>query len=255
MKAFLTKIIFVLGTVVRMIFPPSYSLARLERYYKSYIGRHPETSIARYALATLYNDFGRFTDARRELEVILKTSTPTDSTLQLMGEVCFRLGDYSATISYLESMSRPPQSNKFYSGYLGMSHAALGNYDKALPHLLLAVELPVKTVRTGKVAVDEGNLHEAIGFCLLKLGRFDQAVKSYQKALRLGSVSPERRNNAALAHAQYANALLKAGRFDDAFDEFQSALDLKPESAIAESITKALEEIAQRVPPSRYEQN
>jgi tetratricopeptide (TPR) repeat protein len=102
--------------------------------------------------------------------------------------------------------------------------------------------------------------HNCLGVVLFKAGRIEEAIQSYDTALRLRPAYPEAHNNLgyalteagripaaikeleialrmepdyAIAHNNLGNALLKSGRVADAIAHYQAALRLEPDFAQA----------------------
>jgi serine/threonine-protein kinase len=68
--------------------------------------------------------------------------------------------------------------------------------------------------------------HNAVGYALLRLHRFDEAVDHLQQAIQLDP-------NYAVAHYDLGNALQRTDRLNEAIDQFEQALALEPDLAAA----------------------
>ena len=184
----------------------------------------------RLFLANLYKDYLKYPEARKQFEVLLHQGRKDPSeTIQPLGEICYRLKDYSGAIEQLETIADRYSHDKHLNGYIGMSYARTGSYQKGVSHLIRAVDCPVKKGRISGLkegslpGVDEGSLSESIGYCFFKLRLFENSAEWYLKALSLepdGPRSAEIRDNAASAHTQLGNTLLKKGKIEEAIAHF-----------------------------------
>ncbi len=100
-----------------------------------------------------------------------------------------------------------------FNGWLekGNMHAKKGELDLAIECYKRASELDPD---------DEKPLFN-LGLALKRMGKFDEAIQAYDKALAI-SEDPETWNNKG-------NALARLGRFDEAVESFRNALRLKPD--------------------------
>ena len=73
---------------------------------------------------------------------------------------------------------------------------------------------------------DNVEAHNNLGSVLLKMGRVDEAIAHFQKALQIKPDSAE-------AHNNLGNVLLQKGRVDEAMVHYQKTLQIKPDSAEA----------------------
>ena len=91
-------------------------------------------------------------------------------------------------------------------------------YAKALPYF----------VETIKRNPDHGPGYFQIGYCLSKLGQYQEAIESYKRALR---IIPKE----AAVHGNLCVAYGNTGRYDEAIDSCKAAIQLKPDFAEAYS--------------------
>jgi len=93
----------------------------------------------------------------------------------------------------------------------------LERYREARRHFEKALGLP-RSKRAGA--------HNGLGFTLLNLGKLDEAVDCYKKALR---INPED----ALIHYYWGNALLKFRKPEQAVEQYRKVLEINPRFALA----------------------
>ena len=231
MLRLLRKIAFRLNTLLKVVLMPIYSFEGLERYYRAYLEREPADCFARWALAELYSVNAKYVEAKQEFETLLKYGHKEPSILKALGEMCYRLGDYSEAIRCFEQVEWRHSNDKYFNINLGTSYVYNQAYEKAIPRLIRAETLSLKSSQT----------YEMVGFCFFQLGSYEQSAEWYQRALSLNPSSPlEVRNNVARARVHLANALLREGKRTDAVSQFHSALEMKPEDSIVQAISTTL---------------
>jgi serine/threonine-protein kinase len=174
------------------------------------------------------------------------------ATLNMLGELCARVGEYGPATRLLERawqshpddfwinnslgstllMTRPPrldEAMRFLSTAVSLRPtspgarldlaAALeksGRRDEAIAEFHRALQLNPRNVWA----------HNELGNALLRMGRTNDAIGEYHAAIALG---PE---NARL-HNNLGQALQAGGHLDDAIDEYRRALRLNPRLAEA----------------------
>jgi tetratricopeptide (TPR) repeat protein len=124
----------------------------------------------------------------------------------------------------------PQKARPHYN--LGTSLSAEGKTSKAIHHYLEAIRLkPNYAEAYSNLGVDlmnQGNIQEAIlrylGFALLNLSEFDEAILHFTEALR---INPEY----AKAHYNWGLALANQSKHKEAIPHFTKALRLNPEDS------------------------
>lgn len=71
-----------------------------------------------------------------------------------------------------------------------------------------------------------GYIHNAYGWTLMSISRYDAAIEQYREEIRISSGSPE-------AYLGLATAALKTHKYDEARDAAKKAVELSPSSAMA----------------------
>jgi tetratricopeptide (TPR) repeat protein len=132
----------------------------------------------------------------------------------------------------------------------GLRYLWVEDYEKALPHFMEVI----------KRNSTHAEAYFQIGYCLGKLGKYPQAIESYQLALRIKPDDADTRNNLCVAYGMigsyeeaisacrkilqvrsdfaepYNNigwALQRLGRYQEAIESLLQAIRLKPDFALA----------------------
>jgi tetratricopeptide (TPR) repeat protein len=98
----------------------------------------------------------------------------------------------------------------------GLRFLMVENFEKALPFFL----------ETVKKNPHHADAFFQMGYCLRNLGKYPEAIASYERAFRLKPEDPEIPNNLCVAYGM-------AGRFSEALESCTTALRLKPDLAEA----------------------
>lgn len=97
-------------------------------------------------------------------------------------------------------------------------------------------------------------VHFNIGDVLYKKGSYEEAIKSYDKALAADDI-----NLQAQAYYNIGNALYKTGKLAESIQAYKKALELNPEDEDAkynlEYVRRKLKDSAQNPPPQDQQQN
>ncbi len=102
--------------------------------------------------------------------------------------------------------------------FLGWTYSFQGRYDEAIAECHRAIE----------VDPDFGNPYNDIGAYLIELGRFEEAVPWFKKAMRARRYEPRH-----FPHANLGRVWAKLGRTKEAMLEFRKALEIEPNYAVA----------------------
>ena len=117
-----------------------------------------------------------------------------------------------------------PQDALAARGELHYTLAALysfkGNHDQALGNVQLALEL---AQRIGNRHL-EMSAHNGLGNVYDDLGRYDDAIAEYERAIELDPKD-------AYPHNGLGNVYFEVGRYDDAIAEYERAIELDPKDA------------------------
>jgi protein O-mannosyl-transferase len=171
---------------------------------------HPDALDAMGTLALLR---GRVQDAVSYYEAVLKLRPPTPAALVKVGAVYEKLGRTAdAVAKYQQALG----INKSYApalDALGYAELRQGQYADAAAHLQEAVRLDPRLAAA----------HASLGGALQALGRLDESIAAYKRALEF----PENASS-ALVHNAFGVSLAQRGRMTEAIAEFREALRLDP---------------------------
>jgi putative PEP-CTERM system TPR-repeat lipoprotein len=147
--------------------PPARNLALLEQWLAS----HADDALVRNTLAESLVAQGRWADARRHYELLLK-QTDANAVRNNLADVLLQMKDPAALPLALEALKREP-GNPSIMDTAGWAHAAQGQHDKALP-MLREARLRQPT---------SGAIRYHLGTVLAALGRRDEARQELTAAL------------------------------------------------------------------------
>ncbi len=164
-----------------------------------------------FALATVYDQLNRVTEAGRHADLALQY-LPENSRFifgakLIQGRNLYRLGDYLAAKEAFEALSE--NSSSELQLWLGLTEYQLGNYDEATAHYEQSIRLgegPEAQINLGaaylaaqryadaeivyQVLVEENErdseAHYNLGWALLLQSKFEEAQEAWQKSFELG---------------------------------------------------------------------
>jgi tetratricopeptide (TPR) repeat protein len=190
---------------------------------------------------------GKYRDALADFDAALRLRKDHSVAQRLRAEALFQLGRYQEVVEafdrYLEAGGKPLES--VYRGR-GQARAELGKYPGAVEDFTKALELqptsavqayrgwahlvcdaPKLALRDFELAIEldrkNGDAYNGRGFVRATLGRWGDAVRDADEALRLGPRSPRLLYNAARIKAQCGGA-----NETRAVDLLREAVDLLP---------------------------
>jgi tetratricopeptide (TPR) repeat protein len=208
---------------------------------------HPGEQSARTALGDLYVRLGRGSDAMTEHQAVLKDQ-PGDPGARIgVGLLLLHEEKWQAAADQLEKVrAEVPEDSRVLSG-MGTAYAALGNCEKAIDPLRLALDL----------SPDDYPLAKKVAACDAKLKRWSAVLG----ALRTGTIEESRDEEATrmvvdaysasvdlagaeaycrwaiiatptnlTAHLSLGNLLFTAKRSREAYGEYAEVVKLKPDS-------------------------
>lgn len=114
-------------------------------------------------------------------------------------------------LSELTAKSKGDVAESLYRN--GLDSLWLGNYDSAVGYFEIAVN---KNPRRADAWVQ-------VGYCKVKQGKSQEAIRAYQQALQLKPQDPE-------IHNKLGDAYYYAGRLREAIDSYMTAKELRPDN-------------------------
>jgi len=227
---------FSVNVFVRILVPPFYSFARLERYCQFRIRKNPKAYLPRWFLAGLYKDHRKNEDARREYNEIKDLGYLTYRDRIDCAEVLTRLHNYEDVIEILLPVLDRCQRERDCCRHMGIAYLGKKEFKKAFPFLEKVVEHGSRRYE------DYWNL----GYCCDRMGDFEKARKIYTDALLIRSDSKELKENLALVHIRIGQGLLDSNLMQ-AEEHFKKALKVNPGDPEATRIIENVRKIREGI--------
>ncbi|HID55051.1 TPA: tetratricopeptide repeat protein, partial [Candidatus Poribacteria bacterium] len=152
-----------------------------------------------------------------------------------------------------DMISKAPKNARLHY-LIGSVYLDMGDYDRAIDHLLACLELDIRYMAAGQKLVraylrkgEEGEaikryelileqnptpeIHNQTGILLFQSGDYDKAIDHFRKALQLKPGFTPARKNLLNVYKAKAEALMKQGGYDEAIEALKSAIKLNPVEA------------------------
>ena len=140
----------------------------------------PDVAVAHTGMGMLYNDKRMTPRAEAEFTKALNSDPDDVMALELLG-IIVMIDDANPreSLEYFRRITEivPSYPDGFF--YMASAHYKLGEYEAALPYLVKTIELDPLGVGKGYFAT------VFLGDIYMELGRFEDALSSYEKALTL----------------------------------------------------------------------
>jgi tetratricopeptide (TPR) repeat protein len=161
--------------VLRSLLPPFYSFAMVENVCKRKLAERPNDMNAMWLLSNLYVWYGKYSEAKKQLELMQQSGMDTKGVRLLLARVYFQLDKYEKVVDVLRLPDGRVACGSTESYYLGYSLMKMERYDEAIGHLSKYARLKPKSAPalTG------------LGYSFLMLGSYDKALDAYRKAAQL----------------------------------------------------------------------
>jgi len=159
---------------------------------------------------------GRFGEASKICETVLKIDRRNFNALAIMGTVTAQQRQFEKAISWLRAAINVNDKVEYIHNSLGNVFKELKRFGEALASYDNAIRLKP----------DYAEVYSHRGAVLVELNRLDEAMASYDKAIAL---KPDYSD----VHYNLGNALKKLKRLDQALASFDKAILLKPNFADA----------------------
>ena len=163
---------------------------RAQAAYERAIGEDPKNPIAVVALARMLNERGEKAAARTRFEQALpalKDDADREQVLRTLLGLCLDLKDYDAAKRYHEDLVKRAGGSFFVRAELGRELLARGAYDRAAAEYKTVVRAASGDNRVLAPALRD------YGKALEKLGKTDEALTQFRRALELAGESGVRR--------------------------------------------------------------
>jgi len=233
-ESFLERTIYFTSILFRMLTPPLYSFARLEKCCKACLRKNPNAYLPRWFLADLYKEYRKPEEAKREYQALQQRGYLKEKDCLNMAEVLYSLGSYEDVKRILAPIIDRYVNHKNANWALAISYMKTEEFDKAVVYL-------ERLIAAGSRRYED---YRNIGFCYRRLGGFEKAKEAYSNALSIKPDSKEIRENLALVYIGIGKNLLDKdiGKSDLAGAEaaFMKALDINPGDPL---VIKSIENI------------
>jgi tetratricopeptide (TPR) repeat protein len=163
---------------------------RARAAYERAIGEDPKNPIAVVALARMLNERGEKSDARARFEQALpalKDDADREQVLRTLLGLCLDLKDYDAAKRYHDELVKRAGGSFFVRAELGRELLARGAYERAAAEYKTVVRAAAGDNRVLAPALRD------YGKALEKLGKTDEALTQFRRALDLAGESGVRR--------------------------------------------------------------
>jgi tetratricopeptide (TPR) repeat protein len=141
---------------------------------------------------------------------------------------------------FRHALAVTPENNYIAHNNLGLAFNQQGRYAEAADEFQLAFAARSFNLRATRVYAEQAQqfktalksqpedaeLHERLGYALIKQNRFEQGMAEYEQAFRLRPEALDQRS-------AYGTLLLNCSRYDDAITQFREVLKLAPANAEA----------------------
>ncbi len=181
-----------------------------------------------------YRDFGRWQRAHRALETALELDPRVRRAHYYMGSVDLfaqGLDILDEAMAHFEAELRVAPEDPMTNLYLGAALVEQHRYEAAMPRLLAA----------SRLITERPDPFQFLGRSLLALGRFDEAVAAFRRALEIAEAEPRnpaaknsvdrRERQLSSLHYQLAQSLRRSGDEDTARAHFVAAKQSSASSA------------------------
>lgn len=159
---------------------------------------------------------GRLAEAEAAYKALLEANPQAAQVLHVLAQLYLQSGRPPEAIACLEKLIElAPDEMGYYDGLANL-HSQLGNGEEAIAcyQRFLA--------RQPDIAPNTANAHFNLALILRKNGQLDDALASYQRALKLGIDCPEE------VHSNISVAYAELRREDDAIKSLEAALGINP---------------------------
>ncbi|MDH3744399.1 MAG: tetratricopeptide repeat protein [Acidobacteriota bacterium] len=180
-----------------------------------------------YTLGFLYQDTGRFEEAKSRYREVLQIDPGHLFAMLRLAQTHLELGELGEASELYEQVVEQPDLAAVAHAGLARISVAQGDYEKAVVHYEKALEL----------RPDASRLYVPLGQVYRRLGKMEQARENLERAgdakLRVFDPILDDVGSLAVSSAMFLTAgaqALKAERFDKAVQAFRGAIAVNPEN-------------------------
>jgi tetratricopeptide (TPR) repeat protein len=180
------------------------------RRMRALFAEQPEDEGVPLALLEAFDRAGKAAEAEQLLAASARAHPGSDALLYALANAQDRKGERQKALGTMRKVLALQPAHAGALNYIGYTLAEEGG-----PAALREAETLLS--RAVELRPDDGAIADSYGFCLLKLGREEQALAELRRADRLAPGDP-----VILSHL--GDALLASGKRDEALDAFRRAL-------------------------------
>ena len=183
-KMTMRKYLLFLEIILRSVLPPFYSFSLVEKVCRKRLLKRPDDIDAMWLLGNLYIWYGKYPEARTQLEGMRRAGIDTKTIKLLLSRVYFHLNEYEAVVQLLQDRTiLVAQDVENY--YLGFSLMKLERYNDAI----ISLEINARGNQAGE------HVFASLGYSYYMAGLYENALDAYRRAAHLNPSNEEIRVN------------------------------------------------------------
>ncbi|VAX29715.1 hypothetical protein MNBD_NITROSPINAE05-572 [hydrothermal vent metagenome] len=197
-------------------------LGLLEKY-KEAVRVNPQDGMGHYNLGEVYIDLSRFSEALPSLQEAIRINPKHRSAYYQLGFAMIEMGRDEEAIEPLETSLQLSAKSQATKKRLAQAHTNISvmlgrrkQFKESMHHIQEAI----------RVQPDYGPAYLSMGICLTDLGRYEEALEQFKKALQLD------KNLVVDANYNFGIVYSKLGSPEKAIEHYQEAIKVNPKSAL-----------------------
>ncbi len=197
-------------------------LALLEKYTEA-VRVNPQDGMGHYNLGEIYIELSRYSESLSPLKEAIRINPKHRSAHYQLGFALIQMGRDEDAIVPLEIALQLDSKSQVTRNRLAEAHTNISvllgkrkQYKESMHHIQEAIN----------VVPDHGPAHLSMGICYTDLGRYQEALKKFQEALKLD------KNLAVDANYNFGIVYSKLGEPEKAIKHYQDAIRVNPKSAL-----------------------